>query len=149
MGKVIRLNELAQRKNIISKIKDRKDVIYKTLAELYVFMDDSTNTDMDKWRGEVHSYLSKISKVDGKYLDKETIVTALWDENDLKKAYEDTPNRKKDYTSFDNFTNRIYWSDFKEKVSDYINWLADVLSTKGSVSINDVKSRLLDLGFGL
>ena len=96
------------------------------------------------WRKEVHNFLNEAPRLksNNKYASKEFILEHTWEvESDaidvkINKALKDYPNY-----SYNKFLPDIY-----NAVEQYFDWLAEELSTNGSVGRAEVLDKLEELG---
>lgn len=134
------LNE-ASKKEVESKLKRNSESLFIHLLKLYYWGYD-TNV-KQHWIKEISNKYTDIKKLpNNKYPSKEYIERLIWEDNDLD-YIASMLNKDKNYKSYPHI-NKIDYNT-RRFCSDYIEWIAEKLSSEGEISNTEAQDYLSDL----
>lgn len=126
------------RNKVLDELESESEPLIKHLTKYFLY---PNHTSSSHWGDEIYSFLNSVSKLKrkNKRPSADTILKHTW------YVYEDSileyiPTVVDDY-GYSNVDSGVVYDNCRE----YVTWLADVLSTTGSVSRKACKQKLKDI----
>ena len=132
------------RKEVGARIEDHTPQTIIALAQLYLF----PNGNRVHWRKEVWEKFYSVDRFKGsnKLPDAQFILKNSWEvhKDNLNTYLQFAIGKEEEYEP----RITVDQVQFYHIVKNYFTWLADILSQRGLVNVNEVRSKLDELGLG-